>query len=262
VISPVGAQSERLVRVSSLKTLKGRRRHKRFAFEGPTLLQEALRAGVQIEELYATREALDATPDATAAQSRGIPVYLVDERSFDRISDVETPSGLLAVAPALTVPLEELLGGDGLVAVLAGLNDPGNAGTLVRSAEAFGARGAVFGEGSVDPFSPKVVRGAMGAFFRLPIARAGPEAFAEAAAAAGFRALGLRAGAPPLRAYDWGVRTALVVGHERHGLGEWERLCAAFAGIPIGPRSESLNAAVAGSIAFYEAARAAPESLS
>ena len=154
-----------------------------------------------------------------------------------------------------------MLDGAGLVAVLAGLNDPGNAGTLLRSADAFAARGAVFGEGGVDPFSPKVVRAAMGAFFRLKIAIAMPDEFARAASSHRFTAIGLRAGAQPLDELEWPERTAMVVGHERHGLGAWEALCERFAGIPIGGAAESLNAAVAGSIAFYEAARSAGKRL-
>ena len=260
MIVPLGAQSERLTRVASLKTAKGRRRHKQFAFEGTTLLAEALRAGTAIDELYATQAALDDHADL-ADQASGIPVYIVSDRSFAKISDVESPPGLLAVAPAQQTALEALLGGVGLVAVLAGLNDPGNAGTLLRSAEAFEARGAVFGEGGVDPFSPKVVRAGMGAFFRLKIAVATPADFARAATANGFIAIGLRAGAQPLDGLEWPERTALVVGHERHGLGPWEALCERFAGIPTGGDAESLNAAVAGSIAFYEAARSAGKRL-
>ncbi|MEO7202914.1 MAG: RNA methyltransferase [Candidatus Tumulicola sp.] len=256
MIAPLGAQSDRLTRVASLKTAKGRRRHKQFAFEGPTLLDEALRAGTPIDELYVTQAALDAH-SGLAERASGVPVHIVTERSFAKISDVETPAGLLAVAPAQRAPLEALLDGAGLVAVLAGLNDPGNAGTLLRSADAFEARGAVFGEGGVDPFSPKVVRAGMGAFFRLKIAVATPGDFAQAAASSAFTAIGLRAGAQPLHEVDWPERTAMVVGHERHGLGPWEGLCERFAGIPIGGAAESLNAAVAGSIAFYEAARSA-----
>ena len=221
MILPLGGQSERLTRVASLKTLKGRRRHDRYALEGPTLLHEAVGAGVALEELYATQTALGDYP-ALARLTESVPTYIVSDRSFARLSDVESPTGILAVAPVHLEPLADLFGSDGRVLVLAGLNDPGNAGTLLRSAEAFGAGAAVFGEGGVDPFSPKVVRAAMGAFFRLRIASGGPQAFASAAKAAGYRVVGLRAEAPPLASYRWSARTALVVGHERHGLGEWE----------------------------------------
>jgi TrmH family RNA methyltransferase len=259
VIVTLGAQSDRIVRVASLKTIKGRRRQERYAFEGATLLQEAIRAGVEIDELYATQAALDGDETAAGLGSR-IQVYVVSERSFAKLSDVETPSGLLALAPIRVTPLSELLDGDGTVVVLAGLNDPGNAGTLLRSAEAFGARGAVFGAAGVDPFSPKVVRGAMGAFFRLGVAVADPQAFASAAAAAGYRSVGLEAHGTPLRETVWGRRTAVVVGHERRGLGEWKGVCSEVAGIQIAASAESLNAAVAGSIGLYEAARDPRES--
>jgi TrmH family RNA methyltransferase len=197
---------------------------------------------------------LDADESIAALGSR-LPVYIVTERSFAKLSDLESPSGLLAVAPERLTQLSDLLDGDGTVVVLAGLNDPGNAGTLLRSAEAFGARGAIFGGSGVDPFSPKVVRGAMGAFFRLGIAVADPEAFGAAAVPAGYRSVGLEAHAAPLQGTQWGPRMALIVGHERRGLGEWKGVCSELAGIPIAASAESLNAAVAGSIALYEAAR-------
>jgi TrmH family RNA methyltransferase len=260
MIVTLGAQSDRLVRIASLKTGKGRRRYERYAFEGATLLHEATEAGVAIEELYATQAALEADETARGLGSR-LPVYVVPERSFGKLSDLETPSGLLAVAPMRVMPFAELLDGDGTVVVLAGLNDPGNAGTLLRSAEAFGAKGAVFGSTGVDPFSPKVVRGAMGAFFRLGIAVGDPEGFATAAAAAGYHVVGLQADGTPLHQVRWSNRTALVVGHERRGLDDWKGVCAELGGIPIAPAAESLNAAVAGSIGLYEAARNAGQTV-
>jgi RNA methyltransferase, TrmH family len=253
MIVTLGAQSERLTRIASLKTIKGRRRHARYAFEGATLLREAIEAGIAIEELYATQAALEAD-EAAAGLATRVPTYVVTERSFAKMSDVETPSGLLAVAPERLMGLEPLLARDGTVLVLADLNDPGNAGTLLRSAEAFGAGGVVFGAAGVDPFAPKVVRGAMGAFFRLDIAVADPGTFATAAGAAGSHVVGLEAGGAPLHRIAWNTRTALIVGHERRGLSDWKAACSELAGIPIAASAESLNAAVAGSIALYQAA--------
>jgi tRNA G18 (ribose-2'-O)-methylase SpoU len=93
----------------------------------------------------------------------------------------------------------------------------------------------------------------MGAHFRLPIASGSPEAVAAAARAAGAELVGLAAGGADLGSLAWPERTILVIGHERHGLGRWASLCGTTAGIPMAPAAESLNAAVAGGIALYEA---------
>ena len=142
--------------------------------------------------------------------------------------------------------------------MLADVGDPANAGTLLRSADAFGCAGAVCGSLGVDPYHPKVVRGSMGAVFRLKLAVSDPPALANAAAAAGVRVLGLTAKGGSLRDEPWDRPAALVVGHERHGLGRWEACCESLLGIPMAGTAESLSAAVAGSIALYEATRRGP----
>ena len=141
---------------------------------------------------------------------------------------------------------------------LADLNDPGNAGTLLRSAEALGASGVVFGNLGVDPFHPKVVRGAMGALFRLPLALASPEEVELAARSAGIPVFGLAMDGDALAGIAFPPDFILAVGHERHGLGRWEGLCGRLASIPMRGHVESLNAGVAGSIALYEALRGRP----
>ncbi len=252
----VGAHADRIARARELLSVKGRREHGRFSFEGPTLLEEALRSGVAIEELYVTQRVLDANATVAALDRAGPPVYLTDERTMGKISDLETPTGLVAVAPLRFTPLPELLA-NRLVLVLADLNDPGNAGTLLRSAEAFGAAGVVFGSLGVDPYHPKVVRGGMGAIFRLALAVADPAALLAAAAQASSEVVGLEAGAENIGTAAWAERTALVVGHERRGLGPWAAACTRRVAIPMTEVTESLNAAVAGSLALYEASKGA-----
>ncbi|HEY5425016.1 MAG TPA: RNA methyltransferase, partial [Candidatus Tumulicola sp.] len=127
----------------------------------------------------------------------------------------------------------------------------------LRSADAFGAVGVLFGRLGVDPYHPKVVRGAMGALFRLKMGIADPPEAAAAATAAGFTVLGLRAGGERLAGVSWPARTALVVGHERRGLDRWEPICERRIGIAMDGRADSLNAAIAGSIALYEATKSA-----
>jgi RNA methyltransferase, TrmH family len=255
VATRVGTRSERLGRVRDLRTARGRREQRCFAFEGETLLEEARAAGIPIAELYATQAAYDTSALVRRLDAAGIATYLVDEAAARSISDLETPSGIVAVAPIRERTLDELFELGQRVLVLADTNDPANAGTLLRSADAFGWREVIFGRLAVDPFHPKVVRGSMGAIFRLAVAIATPPEVAQAALAAGFRVLGLAADGRPIVEETWDSPTVLLVGNERHGLGAWERLCQALVAIPMSGPAESLSAAVAGSIALYEASR-------
>ncbi|HET9393934.1 MAG TPA: RNA methyltransferase [Candidatus Rubrimentiphilum sp.] len=252
----LGSHNPRLDRVRALRTKKGRREQGRFAIEGATLLHEAVRSSVRIEELFGTPAALESSQTARDLEAAGVPAYRVDERTMRRISDLETAPGLVAVAPIAFHSLSEVFAQPGLVLALAGLSDPGNAGTLLRAAEAFGVSGVVFGSHSVEPYAPKVVRGSMGSLFRLRLAVASP---AETAAAAeGWDVTGLDSAGAPIEALEWASKTLLVVGQERHGLGEWEPVCTRLAAISMKGRLESLNAALAGGIALYEAAKRVP----
>lgn len=235
--------------------MKGRREQGRFAFEGTTLLDEAIRAGIDIVELYVTQRAYEESLVVRELDESGTPTFAVDDRTAEALSDLDSPTGVVAVAPIRRRTMREVLARAGLVLVLADLNDPGNAGTLLRSAEAFGASGALFGTAGVDPHHPKVVRAAMGSLFRLEFAVADPPALGEAAAELGVSVVGLAPGSRPLEAAGWRGRRALVVGNERHGLGGWAAVCESLVEVPMAGAVESLNAAVAGSIALYEAAR-------
>ncbi|MGC1381230.1 MAG: RNA methyltransferase, partial [Candidatus Baltobacteraceae bacterium] len=222
-------------------------------FEGSTLLGEAMASGVAIAELYATQTAYDAEPLVRRAEEAGIPTFIVEAASAAAISDLTTPSGIVAVAPIRADALGELFGRASPVLALADVSDPANAGSLVRSADAFGCSAIVFGSLGVDPYHPKVVRGSMGAIFRVRIAIADPSEIERAAGAAGFTILGLAADGEPLAGVRWDAPTAIVVGNERVGLGRWAPLCRRIVAIPMVGPSESLSAAVAGSIALYEA---------
>lgn len=249
----LGAHNARIDAARDLLTKKGRKQQGRFSFEGSTLLQEACDAGVPIEALYLTQHAYDTTPAAVQLERDGIPAYIVDERAMRRISDVETPPGVLAVAPIRLRGAQEILNAAGVVLLLADVNDPGNAGTLLRSAEAFGTAGVIVGSLGAEPHQPKVVRSAMGALFRLPLAVADPKALSGLLD--GWEVTGLAAAGEPLHGLPWGQRSVVAVGNERHGLGRWESLCTRLGAIPMSGKAESLNAAIAGSIALYEASK-------
>lgn len=245
----------RIGRLRELQQPKGRREQGRFIFEGPTLLDEARASGLVPEEIVATRAAYDASAALQALDADGVPVFLVEERLFARLSDVETPTGILAVAPIPATTVEAILARPGAVLLLAGVSDPGNAGTLLRSADAFAAAGVLFGRGGVDPTSPKVVRAAMGSFFRMPFAIVEPEAILAAAAQAGRPIV-----AADLEGEELGIaplpQNAIVaVGNERHGVRPWLSQIDRAVRIPQPGGAESLNAAVAGSILLYELQR-------
>lgn len=252
--TPLGANNARIQFARDLLTKKGRRERGVFSFEGPTLLADALRSGTSIDALYVTQQSYEAVPLALEMEARGIPVYIVGERSMRKISDVETPSGMVAIAPIRLDAAGDLLDAPGVVLVLADVSDPGNAGTLLRSAEAFGVNRVIFGSRGVEPHNPKVVRSAMGAIFRQRIAVVTP---ADLHAVLGeWNVVGLSADGEPLEGALRGHhRVALIVGNERHGIGPWRPLCTRLAAIPMRGNAESLNAAIAGSIALYEASK-------
>jgi TrmH family RNA methyltransferase len=255
VAAPLGRHAQRLRAAGALRAVKGRREQQRFSFEGSTLLGEAAAARFPILELYATQTAYDTTPLLRRLEAAGTPLFLASDAALAAISDVATPSGIVAVAPIRLRSVAELFAAGTPILVLADLNDPANAGTLLRSADAFGAAGVLFGSVGVDPYHPKVVRGSMGAIFRLEVSVASPAEVAHAANAASVRIIGLRSGGCALTEETWQGLVALVVGNERRGLGTWEELCERVLAIPMSGLAESLNAAVAGSIALYEAAR-------
>jgi TrmH family RNA methyltransferase len=249
----LGPHNPRLDAVRELKTPRGRRDQGRFAIEGVTLIEEARRSGFEPRELYGTEAAL--------AAHRGLvdpttPVFVVPDAAFARISDVETPTGLLAVLDLPAGDLEAVLAGTGPVLLLAGVNDPGNAGTLVRSAEAFGAAGVLFGRGGVDPYSPKVVRAAMGSLFRLPLALVEPQDLLAAAAAAGRPVVATDTSGDDLDPLSLPANAILAIGNERRGVRDWLPRWDRAVRIPQSAQTESLNAAVAGSILLYAVARA------
>jgi len=140
--------------------------------EGPKLVEEALAAGVTIAEAAVARRA-DGRPEAASAvaelRARGVPVRLLDERLLATLSEAETTQGLVALAHRPAYDEARLLEGTPLIVVAVGIQNPGNLGGLLRTAEAAGATGAGLVGGCADPFSWKALRGSMGSAFRLPL---------------------------------------------------------------------------------------------
>ena len=246
-------QNDRVKYVRSLARRRARRREGRFVVEGTRLADEVVRAGIRPALVFYTE-----TWAGTADGQRLLPSlrpadegdWLVDEAVLAACSDTVTPQGVLAVVPTVHLPPRP-----GLILILDRLRDPGNLGTILRSAEAAGAGQALLAPGSVDAYNPKVVRGAMGAHFRLPLATVD---WPEIAARVGGRAVWLAdaAGQAAYDAVDWTVPAALIVGGEAAGAGEEAAaLATGRVSIPMAGGTESLNAAMAATVILFEAAR-------
>jgi len=188
-----------------------------------------------------------------------VETVVLPDKLFASVVPSESPQGVAALVRYRPKSLEELLAKApaGLVIVVVGLQDPGNLGTILRSAEAFGAGGVLLGEGTVSAFNPKVVRGSAGSIFRLPIVRV-----QLATAMTQLREHGLRLVATsahkglPLPQADLSPPLAVFIGGEGGGVPrELLRQMDAMLAIPHAPQVESLNAGVAASIVLYEAAR-------
>ena len=251
-------QNPRVERVRELRTPAARRARARFVIEGPTLLDEAARSAIVLEEIYGTAAALNEHAALIhGLEVAGTPAFELPERALARLSDVETPSGLLAVAVQPATNVAALLARPGVVLLLAGIGDPGNAGTLLRSAEAFGAAGVLFGRGGADPWSPKVVRAAMGSIFRLPVATVTAGDVLGAADAAGRPIVAATLDGEDLGRAVIAPNAIVAIGHERHGVAAFLPRWDAAVRIEQASETESLNAGVAGSILLYAIARRA-----
>ena len=164
--------SPRLKAARRLNKRAFRQRERAFLAEGPQAVAEAFHCGAQVTDLFVTVPARSRHHDLVAAMAAaGIPVHLVSGEVMDELAQTVTPQGLLAVCGFVDVPLAEVTarGGLQLVALLANVRDPGNAGTVLRTADAAGAHAVVFADASVDPYNGKCVRASAGSLFHLPV---------------------------------------------------------------------------------------------
>lgn len=219
---------------------------------------EALASGAPLRELFVAENAPSNEALSAAAQSMGVPVIEVTEPVLRSLADTTTPQGVVAVVEIRRSDLGELAGKASLLLVLAGVRDPGNAGTLLRSALAAGADGVVFAAGAVDPLHPKTVRASAGAVFRVEVAREKDLVNVVAVLRrAGLAVVGADASAPEQFDHtDFTQRIALVLGNEAWGLGsDAGAVIDEVVGIPMPGPAESLNVGIAGSILLFECVR-------
>ncbi|MFE2887489.1 TrmH family RNA methyltransferase [Streptomyces graminifolii] len=269
-MSPNGPEliSPRSSRVAAARRLERRNfrgKERLFLAEGPQAVREAAGFKDTLVELFATVEAAERYADIVAeARDAGARVHLADEQVIADISTTVTPQGLVGVCRFLDTPFEEILKGrPKLVAVLANVRDPGNAGTVLRCADAAGAEAVVLTDASVDLYNPKAVRASVGSLFHLPVAVGVP----VEQAVAGLKGIGVRILAADGAGTDdlddeldqgtMGGPTAWVFGNEAWGLPEETRALAdAVVRVPIHGKAESLNLATAAAVCLYASARA------
>jgi RNA methyltransferase, TrmH family len=266
--SPRGVNPPGPVRAARRLTKRAfRQRERAFLAEGPQAVAEALSCGAEVSDLFVTVPARSRHQDlVTIAEGAGVPVHVVSGEVMEELAQTVTPQGLLAVCGFVDVPLAEVaseLKAPVLVALLANVRDPGNAGTVLRTADAAGAQAVVFADASVDPYNGKCVRASAGSLFHLPVvAGARLEEAVVAMRQAGLRIVAAdgRAGRP-LDDPDVQARlsepTAWMFGNEAWGLPpDLVALADEPVAVPIYGKAESLNLAAAAAVCLYASARA------
>jgi len=260
----ITSSSNRMIKeVKSLKQRKYREQKGLFFVEGYRIVKEAAEYGEQIESVFVSEGfRRDAAPEfgmlLEKIEETGCSAFLLPDNLYREISDTDNPQGIMAVMRIKTRSLEEIMGGDRLFVLLESLKDPGNMGTIIRTADAAGFSGVVVSEGCVDIYNPKVLRATMGSIFRVPVVSV-PNVLE---AIAFFKKHGLNVYAAHLEGsknyFDLDMRsnTVLIIGNEANGIsGRTAANTDILVKIPMKEGVESLNASVAASILMYECVR-------
>jgi TrmH family RNA methyltransferase len=256
---PEPLSNRRRKSIAALTRRRGRQRQDQTLIEGSRALQSALDAEAPVVEVVVTAGALNDPEVRPLLDRLSVPVYETDADTMDTLTDVATPQGLVAVAERClrdpdTVP--ERLGDAGTALLLDGVQDPGNVGTLLRTAAWFGAQAVVAGPGTAGLYGPKVMRAAAGSHWALTLARTDDlGSFLDRLRRHGAALYGADLQGVEARAWQPARPSALALGSEAHGLSPavLDRLdtTVALRGAPNRPAAESLNVAVAGGILLY-----------
>jgi RNA methyltransferase, TrmH family len=260
----LGSKHSEIKRLRSLlRDSSARAAESAFVLEGPRIVADALQRGATFDAIFLGENARTAFRDLLErAAGDDVPVFELKEGVLEKLGSTRTPQPVIAVATIPPRPTIASLTGEGPVIVAVGVSDPGNLGTLLRSAEASGCAGVVCCGESVDVYNPKVVRASAGSVFGIPIVAPRPgvvndplEALEELRAA-GRKLYAATTGGLPASSVDLTEPIALVLGNEAHGLAD--EIVAHVDGvisIPMAGAAESLNVAMAGTVLAFEAAR-------
>ena len=232
------------------KKAKTRREQGIFVVEGRKMFQEA--PAEWIEKVYLS----ESFEKANEIPLDGIEYEVVDDRVFAAVCDTKTPQGILTMVKIPSYTEEQVLGGDcPFLIVLEDLQDPGNVGTILRTAEGAGVTGVIVSRKTADLFQPKTIRATMGSIYRMPFLEVErPAEFLSRLAERGIRTFAAHLkGTESYRTQDYTVPTAILIGNEGNGLsGELAGKADKLVRIPMEGRVESLNAAIASAIFMYE----------
>ena len=248
--NPVIAGLRALCREKKERDAKGQ-----FLIEGAKLAEEAVKSGLEITGVYAVAEALEKYPEAAALLKKQGEITMITAELAEYISDQKTPQGVFVTAKILDKSeISVKIKGYKRIVLLDRLQDSGNVGTIIRTAEAMGFDAVLAGEGTADLWSPKVIRSAMGSLFRLPCCQLSLSELIPALTDSGFDVYGamLDEKAQRLGEITFGSKNAIVIGNEGNGISaEIAALCNKKVYIPI-KNAESLNAAAAAAILCWE----------
>lgn len=244
-------------RIRSLQQRKFRLRERAFVVEGARAVQDVLDAGIEPDTIVLREQTDFDVPDGLFPAIRRVSASV-----FADLTEVAHPQGVLAVVPMLEEPPLPDVATNPLVVFLDGVRDPGNMGTLFRSAAGAGVNHLVIGPDSVDPYHPKAVRAAMGSHLRIPFSHVEFEEFQDYSRDFPVIALADAGGNALYDSVNWHLASVMIVGGEAFGPTSASREMAnVIVSIPLANGVESLNAGVAGSLLMFEAARQRKPSL-
>lgn len=233
--------------------------HGECAIEGVKLVEEAIRSGQRLSGIFFSESARPLAEKLLPQIGARVEILILPDSFFSSIVPSEAPQGITALLKIRAVSADQLLerADAGPIVVAAGLQDPGNVGTILRSAEAFGAAGAFFTEGTVSPYNTKVLRGSAGSIFRLPVVQISSAELIPLLRQRGARMVATSSHkGTPLHQADWTLPLAIFIGNEGAGLPrDLLHQMDQTVVIPQAAQVESLNAGVAASIVLYEWAR-------
>ena len=228
------------------------------AVEGVKAVEEAIRSGVRISAVFVSESARERVNRLLPQLGSHTETLLLPDEVFRSAVTSDTPQGIAALVRIKQHSLEDLLRViEPLIVVAAGLQDPGNLGTVIRSAEAFGATGLIAIDGTVNPYNPKVVRASAGSLFRFPVTKLEQDVLMPALRERGIRILATSSHkSVPLPQLDLSGPLAILFGNEGAGIPRNLLKCAdQVIGIPHEPKVESLNAGIAASVVLYECSK-------
>jgi RNA methyltransferase, TrmH family len=254
-------QNSFIKEVKSLKLKKNREDKKFFFIEGERFVEEAVKEEVEINKIFISDSYIKNVNEGSILrkiEQKENYIYLLPDKLFQEISDTENPQGILAIIKMKEHEFSDVFNEKSFIIILDSIQDPGNMGTIIRTADAVGATGIIYSKGCVDIYNPKVLRGSMGSIFHLPVVYC-ENLFTTIEI---IKKRNIKIYAAHLKAdknyfdVDMHNTIAIIIGNEANGINdELASLADTFVKIPMEGKAESLNASVAAGILMYEVAR-------